>query len=89
MVEAFRRLPEALGAKLVLLGEGPAARRYRGAGRQAHRDARLCPRPAELARWLASADIYVSGNGGRNIRNFDHRGAGVRRCRLSVLPRAR
>lgn len=61
VVEAFRRLPSELGAKLVLLGEGPLKAEIAALG-----DKRiLMPgyvrgRP-ELARWLASADVYVSG----------------------------
>jgi alpha-1,6-mannosyltransferase len=61
VVDAFRRLPAALGARLVLIGEGPLKAEI-----AALRDERiLLPgyvngRP-ELARWLASSDIYVSG----------------------------
>jgi alpha-1,6-mannosyltransferase len=61
VVEAFRQLPKSLGAKLVLLGEGPLRQEI-----AALNDPRvLLPgyvkNRAELARWLASADIYVSG----------------------------
>jgi alpha-1,6-mannosyltransferase len=61
VVEAFRRLPEALGATLVLAGEGPfreqfeqipKAERVRTQGYVRDR--------SELARLLASADIYVT-----------------------------
>ena len=60
VVEAFRRLPESLGARLVLLGEGPQREQI-----AALNDSRIvmpgyCKDRAELARWLASADIYVS-----------------------------
>jgi alpha-1,6-mannosyltransferase len=61
VVEAFRKLPPELGARLVLLGEGPLR-----ATIEALRDPNIMMpgyvsgRP-ELARWLASADIYVSG----------------------------
>ena len=61
VVEAFRQLPEALGARLVLLGEGPLKEQI-----AALSDPRIVmpgyvrSRP-ELARWLGSADIYVSG----------------------------
>jgi alpha-1,6-mannosyltransferase len=61
VVDAFRRLPEALGAKLALLGEGPLRQDI------AALDDRRIVMPgyvksrAELARWLASADVYVSG----------------------------
>ena len=61
VVDAFRRLPDALGAKLVLLGEGPLRSDI-----LALRDERIImpgyvKNRAELSRWLASADIYVSG----------------------------
>jgi alpha-1,6-mannosyltransferase len=60
VVEAFRRLPQALGAKLVLLGEGPLKSEIAALG-----DSRIVmpgyvKSRTELARWLASADIYVS-----------------------------
>ena len=61
VVEAFRQLPEGLDAKLVLLGEGPLK-----ADIAAFSDKRIVmpgyvKSRAELARWLASADIYASG----------------------------
>jgi alpha-1,6-mannosyltransferase len=61
VVEAFRRLPESLGAKLVLLGEGPLKAEIAELG-----DPRIfvpgyVKSRAELARWLASADVYASG----------------------------
>ena len=61
VVDAFRRLPAALGAKLVLIGEGPLKAEIAALGD----DRIILPgyvngRP-ELARWLASSDIYVSG----------------------------
>ena len=60
LVDAFRRLPEGLEAKLVLLGEGPLRAEIVGLA-----DSRIIipgyvEDRAELARWLASADIYVS-----------------------------
>ena len=61
VVDAFRRLPDHLGARLVLLGEGPLRQEIAALG-----DARILT-PGyvsgrdELARWLASADLYVSG----------------------------
>ena len=60
VVDAVRRLPDALGAKLVLLGEGPLRSDI-----LALRDERIImpgyvKNRAELSRWLASADIYVS-----------------------------
>ena len=61
VVDAFRRLPEGLGARLALLGEGPLKAEIA----QLRDDRIILPgyvkgRP-DLARWLASADIYVSG----------------------------
>ena len=60
VVEAFRRLPESLGAKLALLGEGPLKDDIAAIG-----DPRIIlpgyvRSRTELARWLASADIYAS-----------------------------
>ena len=60
VVDAFAKLPESLGARLVLIGEGPV----RDAITQAGDDRIVTPGyltdRSELARWLASADIYVS-----------------------------
>jgi len=60
VVEAFRSLPHGLGAKLVLIGEGPLKEDIAALGD----DGILMPGyvrdRTELARWLASADIYVS-----------------------------
>lgn len=60
VVEAFRKLPRELGAKLALIGEGPLRDDI-----AAHGDERIVmpgymTDRSELARWLASADIYVS-----------------------------
>jgi alpha-1,6-mannosyltransferase len=61
VVDAFRKLPESLGARLVLLGEGPLKAEIAELG-----DPRIVMPGyvrgrAELAGWLASADIYASG----------------------------
>lgn len=60
VVEAFRQLPRSLGAKLVLIGEGP----LRSEIAALNDDRIVMPGyvkdRAELAGWLASADIYVS-----------------------------
>lgn len=61
VVDAFRRLPESLGARLVLIGEGPLKEEIAALG-----DPRILlpgylKGRTELARWLASADIYASG----------------------------
>ncbi|WP_205478786.1 glycosyltransferase [Sphingomonas arenae] len=60
VVEALRQLPSELGAKLVVLGDGPFRQQF-----EALKDSRIITpgfvndRPT-LARWLASSDIYVS-----------------------------
>lgn len=60
VVDAFLKLPESLGAKLVILGQGPQKEQFEALG-----DPRIITpgfvsdRPT-LARWLASADLYVS-----------------------------
>ena len=61
VVDAFRRLPRELGARLALIGEGPLR-----ADIAALNDDRIImpgyvQDRAELARWLASSDVYVSG----------------------------
>ena len=60
VVDAFSRLPESLGARLVLIGEGPV----RDAIAQTANERIIAPGylsdRSELARWLASADLYVS-----------------------------
>lgn len=60
VVDAFRRLPVSLGARLVLLGEGPLKSAI-----AALNDERIVlpgyvKSRSDLARWLASADIYAS-----------------------------
>ena len=61
VVDAFRLLPDALGAHLVLLGDGP----LRPAILEHHVPRLHAPGfitgRAAIARWLASADLYVSG----------------------------
>ena len=60
VVEAFRRLPHGLGAKLVLIGEGPLREEIAALGDDGIIMPGYVRSRAELARWLASADIYVS-----------------------------
>ena len=60
VVEAFRKLPADLNARLVLIGEGPLREQI---GQL--KDPRIIMpgyvnNRVELARWLASSDIYVS-----------------------------
>ncbi len=61
VVEAFRKLPQALGARLVLLGEGPLRETIAALGDERILMPGYVQGRPELARWLASADIYVSG----------------------------
>src|SRR3954454_23145479 len=61
VVEAFRRLPPEMGAKLALLGEGPLKPDIAAIGDERIIMPGYVRNRAELARWLASADIYVSG----------------------------
>ncbi|MEO8547170.1 MAG: glycosyltransferase [Sphingomicrobium sp.] len=61
VVESFRRLPAELGARLALIGEGPLREQIAAMG-----DPRIVlpgyfKDRVELAKWLASADVYVSG----------------------------
>jgi alpha-1,6-mannosyltransferase len=60
VVEAFRKLPPELGARLVLLGQGPMKEQF-----EKEADPRIVTpgfvtSREELARWLASSDLYVS-----------------------------
>jgi alpha-1,6-mannosyltransferase len=61
VVDAFRKLPPSLEAHLVLLGDGPLREQFLALGEpRLHAPGYVRGRP-ELARWLASADLYVSG----------------------------
>lgn len=62
VAEAFLQLPSEMNAMLVLLGEGPMRPPLieRLAGKRALVPGYVRDR-SELARWLASADIYASG----------------------------
>lgn len=60
VVEAFRKLPRELGTKLALIGEGPLRDEIAGLGDERILMPGYMTNRAELARWLASADIYVS-----------------------------
>jgi alpha-1,6-mannosyltransferase len=61
VVDAFRRLPEGLGARLALLGEGPLKAEIAELGDDRIILPGYVKSRADLARWLASSDIYVSG----------------------------
>ena len=56
-MDAFRKLPESLGARLVLIGEGPLREQIEQLG------SKDCDQAISIAdrvaRWLAGADIYV------------------------------
>jgi alpha-1,6-mannosyltransferase len=60
VVEAFEKLPESLGARLMLIGEGPVRDAISAAGNNRIIAPGYLTDRADLARWLASADIYVS-----------------------------
>ncbi len=60
VVDAFRLLPDSLGAHLVLLGDGPLREQFHAqAAARIHAPGYVNGR-SQLARWLASADLYVS-----------------------------
>jgi len=61
VVDAFRLLPPELGARLLLLGEGPLREEFAAIGDPRIFTPGYVRDRAMLARWLASADIYVSG----------------------------
>jgi alpha-1,6-mannosyltransferase len=60
VVDAFRRLPRDLGARLVLIGEGPQREQITALGDERIVTLGYMKDRAELAKWLANADIYVS-----------------------------
>ena len=60
VVEAFRRLALRGGARLVLLGDGPLRAGFAALGDPAIVTPGYVSDRADLARWLASADLYVS-----------------------------
>jgi alpha-1,6-mannosyltransferase len=60
VVEAFRRLPRELGARLALIGEGPMRDEIKAIGDERIVMPGYMKSRGELARWLASADIYAS-----------------------------
>jgi alpha-1,6-mannosyltransferase len=60
VADAFRRLPESLGAKLALVGEGPLREEIAALGDDRIIMPGYLKGRAEVADWLASADIYVS-----------------------------
>ena len=76
VVEAFRKLARELGARLVLLGEGPLREEIAALG-----DPRILTpgfvRDRQRARALAGERRHLCvGNGRRDLRRVDRRGAG-------------
>ncbi len=61
VVAAFRKLPPELGARLVLLGDGPLRPAIEALGDERIVMPGFLTDRSEMARWLASADLYVSG----------------------------
>jgi alpha-1,6-mannosyltransferase len=60
VVDAFQRLQQGLGARLALIGEGPLRADIASLADERIVMPGYVRDRAELARWLASADIYVS-----------------------------
>ena len=60
VVDAFAKLPQSLGARLVLLGDGSVRSDILESGDKRIIAPGYLANRGELARWLASADIYVS-----------------------------
>jgi alpha-1,6-mannosyltransferase len=60
VVDAFRKLPQSLGAMLLLLGDGPLRPQLSGLEAERIFAPGYCRDRSDLAAWLASADIYVS-----------------------------
>jgi len=60
VVDAFRKLPKDMDARLVLLGEGPLREDIEALGDKRIVTPGYVRNRQELARWLASADLYVS-----------------------------
>lgn len=60
VVDAFRRLPESLGAGLLLIGDGPLREQFTGLEAERIFAPGYCRDRDDLAAWLASADLYVS-----------------------------
>src|SRR5204863_9707665 len=60
VVEAFRQLPAALGAALLLLGDGPFLDQFTGCEHERIFAPGYCRGRSDLGAWLASADLYVS-----------------------------
>ena len=60
VVEAFRRLPQSIGAALLLIGDGPMRDQFTNLEAERIFALGYCRDRDELAAWLASAELYVS-----------------------------
>ena len=60
VVDAFRALPQTLGAALLLVGDGPYRAEFQGLESERIFAPGYCRDRGDLARSLASADLYVS-----------------------------
>jgi alpha-1,6-mannosyltransferase len=60
VVDAFEKLPDSLGARLILIGEGPVRDTIIESGNARVIAPGYLKDRGELATWLASADMYVS-----------------------------
>ena len=78
VVDAFRRLPASLGAKLALIGEGPLQDDIAALGDEPHHHAGLCEGPRRAGALAGERRHLCLGHGRRDFRGFDHRGAGLR-----------
>ena len=89
VVDAFRQLPRELGAKLVLLGEGPLKAEIEALRRRADRHAGLRAE-SRRTRPLAGERRHLRlRHGRRDVRRLDRRGAGVRSARSSASQQVR
>ena len=83
VVEAFRQLPRSLGAALLLLGDGPLSRAVRRAGPPSASSRRAIAATAASCALAGQRRPLCLGDGRRDVRHFDHRGAGVGPARWS------
>ena len=60
VVEAFRQLPQSIGASLLLIGDGPLREQFAGLEHEGIFAPGYCRDRDDLAAWLASSDLYVS-----------------------------
>jgi alpha-1,6-mannosyltransferase len=60
VVDAFRQLPNSLGAGLLLFGDGPLREQFTGLTSERIFAPGYCRDRSDLAAWLASSDLYVS-----------------------------